>query len=236
MKKTLLSLTLVAFLAFSNFVSAQKMLDRGHIKMEIVDVKSDDDQMAMGLEMLKGSQTELLFTPEKSLTLMSMMGGMIEMTNLVDHESNQLDLLFNAMGQKMWIQNEYIDQSDADAAARRENMKFTANKDKTKVIAGYDCYELTVTSPEMGDMKLIAYVTEEIKTKTSTVQGFEGVEFPGFPLEYTVHNPMMALTLRAVSVKDKVDDTRFKLKTAGYQKMTMEEFQNAMGGFGGFGF
>jgi hypothetical protein len=236
MKKNLLSLLLLCFFAMPNFALAQKNLDRGHIKMEIVDVKSDDEQMAMGLEMLKGSQTELLFTPEKSLTLMSMMGGMVEMTNLVNHESNKVDLLFNAMGQKMWIENDYINENDSDAAKRRESMQFSANKEKTKVIAGYDCYELTVSSPDMGDTKLVAYVTEEIKTKTSTVQGFEGVDFPGFPLEYTMHNPMMSLTLRAISVKDNVDDSRFNLKTSGYQKMTMEEFQNAMGGFGGFGF
>ena len=51
MKKQILNLLLliIPFVA----INAQKTLKEGYIKMELTDAKSDDPNMAMGIEMMK---------------------------------------------------------------------------------------------------------------------------------------------------------------------------------------
>ena len=45
---------------------AQKSIENGHIKMEIVEATSDNEEMAMGLEMLKGTETNYYFDDERT--------------------------------------------------------------------------------------------------------------------------------------------------------------------------
>jgi hypothetical protein len=56
----------------------------------------------------------------------------------------------------------------------------------------------------------------------------------GFPLEYSVsQGGQFAMVFTAQEVLTEVDPEVFNLKTKGFKEMTMEEFQNAMGGMGG---
>ena len=83
----------------ANFNStAQKVLSEGYVKMEITEVTSDNPQMAQGLEMMIGTQTELFFNKEKSVNKMSMMGGMVENNTYVDFNTDKINILMNAMG------------------------------------------------------------------------------------------------------------------------------------------
>ena len=71
MKKLVLSL--VAILAFVNMTFAQKNLDKGTIKMELTEITATDPQMAMQLEMMKGSSTEIKFGDGVQATTADMM-------------------------------------------------------------------------------------------------------------------------------------------------------------------
>lgn len=229
-----LFLLLVPFVA----VTAQKSLDKGYIKMEITEATSDDPQMAMGLEMMKGSETEIFFTKGKYMTTMNMMGGMIKMNNLVDTESNKMDMLFDAMGNKMWVDTNLDEAKKNKPTQDMSDYKVTYDREVTKEILGYKAFKTTISMPANPGMTVEGWVTDEIKTDANIIQGMEDLKLEGFPLEFSIvnSNPSMKMTFSAKDVKDSVDDKVFTLNTTGYTKMTMEEFSKQMGGMGGMGF
>jgi hypothetical protein len=233
MKNLFNLITLLTFISVSYISSAQKSLDKGSIKMEITKVNSDDPQMAMGLEMMKGSQTEVFFKGEQYVTNMDMMGGMVKMQIFVEKNKNMMNMLFDMMGNKSWIESKLDESQTAQQKEIASKSKIVYDKNDTKEILGYKCYKMTVTNPEMEGITVTGYVTEDIKTKANLVQGFQSLEFAGYTMEFTVGNPKFSMTMSAIEIKDAVDDAKFVINTKGYKKMTMEEFQKAMGGMGG---
>jgi hypothetical protein len=237
MKNIFSFLTMCILLVAVNVVSAQKTMDKGSIKMEVTNVSAEDPQMAMGLEMMKGSQTEVFFKNEQYVTHMDMMGGMVKMQVHVEKEKNMMNMLFDMMGNKTWIESKLDDAQTPQQKEISAKSKIEYDKTNTKEILGYKCYKMTITNPEMEGMTVSGYVTEEIKTKANLIQGFQSLEFAGYTMEFTVGNPQFSMTSTAVEIKDTVDDSKFTFDTKGYKKMTMEEFQKSMGSMGGgFGF
>lgn len=231
--KNFFSILFTVVLVSSNYLlNAQTVLDKGTVKMEITAVSAEDPQMAMGLEMMKGSQTELYFKADQHATYMNMMGGMMEMKVFVESAQNQMNMLFDMMGQKMWIESKLDESQTPQQKEISSKSKIEYNKDDTKEILGYKCYKMTVTNPEMEGTTLTGYVTEQIKTKANLVQGFQTLQFNGYPMEFTVGNPQFSMTMTAIEVKDTIDESKLKFDTKGYKKMTMEEFQKNMGGMG----
>lgn len=225
-----LFLLLVPFAA----ITAQKTIDKGYVKMEITEVSSDDPQAAMQLEMMKGTVTEVFFTEGKYKTSMSMMGGMVKMNNLIDTKTNTIDMLFDAMGNKMWV-NTDLDKAKENKPSVQdmEGFKVEYDKSQTKTILGYNAYKATINSPDGQDMTIEGWVTEEIKTDANIIQGMEDLKLQGFPLEFSIINPQMKLTFAATDIKDSVDESEFVLNTDGYKKLTAEEFSEMMGAMGG---
>ncbi|MFZ1751738.1 MAG: hypothetical protein WAU01_16175 [Saprospiraceae bacterium] len=235
--KNIFSLIMLTFLLSNSYVvSAQKTIDKGTIKMEITKVSAEDPQMAMGLEMMKGSQTEVSFKDEQYVTKMDMMGGMVKIQVNVDKAANKMNMLFDAMGNKSWIESKLDENQTQQQKEISAQSSITYDKNDTKNILGYNCYKMTITNPEMEGTTVTGYVTEDIKTKANLVQGFQTLEFAGFTMEFTINNPKMSITMSAKEVKDTVTEANFILDTKGYKKLTMEEFQKSMGGMGGFGF
>lgn len=231
--KNIFSLFLAVLFITSNYtLNAQKVLDQGTVKMEITGVSAEDPQMAMQLEMMKGSQTELYFKADKHATYMNMMGGMIEMKVFVENAQNQMNMLFDMMGQKMWIESKLDEAQNAQQKEIASKSKIEYNKTDTKEILGYKCYKMTVTNPEMEGMSVTGYITDQVKTKANLIQGFQSLQFDGYPMEFTMGNAQFSMTMTAVDIKDSVDDTKLKFDSKGYKKMTMEEFQKNMGGMG----
>lgn len=215
-------------------LTAQTTLSKGTIKMEITKAKSDDPQMDMGLSALKGSQTELVFDGNRYVTNMDMMGGMVSIKTKIETDKNKMDMLMDAMGQKIWVESELDKAESASEKQVAEQSKITYDKADTKTILGYKCYKMTLTNPEMEDFTLIGYVTQDIKTNANLVKGFQSMQFDGYLMEYTISNPQFSITMSAVEVKDTFDESKFTFDTKGYKKMTMDEFQKSMGGMGGF--
>ncbi|MEM9547454.1 MAG: hypothetical protein AAGA77_15855 [Bacteroidota bacterium] len=229
-----LFLLLAPFIA----VNAQKSMSKGYVKMEITEATSDDQQMAMGLEMMKGSVTEIHFTEGKYMTSMTMMGGMVKMNNLVETETNKMDMLMDAMGNKTWVETNLDEakQNKAAGAQSMEDFKVDYDPSQRKKILDYDAYMATITIPSQPGMKVVGWITEDIKTDANIIQGMQDLKLKGFPLEFSITNPQMKLTFAATDIKDTVDESVFVLKTDGYKKMTMKEFTESMGGMGAMGF
>jgi len=216
---------------------SQKTLEKGSIKMEITKVNAEDPQMAMGLEMMKGSQTQVFFKNEQYVTHMDMMGGMVKMQIHVEKAKNMMNMLFDMMGNKTWIESKLEDAQSAQQKEIASKSQIDYDKNDTKEILGYKCYKMTVTNPEMDGITVTGYVTEDIKTKANLVQGFQSLEFAGYTMEFTVGSPKFSMTMTAIEINDTVDDSKFSFDTKGYKKMTMEEFQKSMGCMGaGLGF
>ncbi|MBK9566723.1 MAG: hypothetical protein WAT22_02485 [Saprospiraceae bacterium] len=233
--KNFFSYIIVFFMVISSqYLVAQKVIAKGTVKMEITKVTSDDPQMAMGLEMMKGSQTEVAFKDDQYLTSVDMMGGMVKMKILVEQSKNAMNMLMDAMGNKSWIESKLDESQDAKQKEIAKLTKIEYDKNDTKEILGYKCYKMTITNPEMEGITVTGYLTEDIKTKANIIQGFQSIDLPGYAMEFTAGNPKFAMTMTAVDLKDTVDDSKFTLDTKGYKKITMEEFKKSMGG--GFGF
>lgn len=214
-------------------ISAQKTIDNGYVKLEITEVASDDPNTAAQLEMMKGMTTELFFSKEKYKTTMTMMGGMIRMNNIVDVETKNIDMLIDAMGQKLWVNTNTDKAKEGPGAQDMSDFKVEYDKTKTKDILGYSAYSATITSESNPGMTIEGWVTEDIKTDANIIQGMDDLKLQGFPLQFSVINSGATLTFSATEIKESVDDSVFVLKTDGYQKLTPEEFQEMMGAFGG---
>lgn len=236
MKHIFSILSLFILLSTSYVASAQKTLEKGTVKMEITKVASDDPQMEMMLGAMKGSQTELVFDGDRHVSNMDMMGGMVKVKVMVNKAENSMNMLFDAMGKKSWVESPLDKSQSAQEKAVAEKSVIAYDKNNTKDILGYKCYKMTVTNPELEGMTVSGYVTTEVKTKANLIQGFQSLEFEGFPMEFSVGSAQFSMTMTAIDVNDNVDEKKFALDTKGYKKQTMEEFQKDMAGMGGFGF
>jgi len=234
MKRTFLPL--LAFLTVSLNIVAQKTIDSGYIKMEITEVASDDEQTNMMLQMMKGTQTEVFFKGYAYVTSMDMMGGMVKTQTYVNEQSKSFDMLMDAMGQKYWINSDLDEARNSENSKVAENAKVTYDKDDTKKILGYNAYRVNIELPGQEGLAITGYVSEEIKTKANLMQGMESLKLNGYPLEFTVNNPQMKMTMTTVEINDKVDESRMEMRTEGFQKITMQEFTQQMGAGMGLGF
>ncbi|MCZ2102471.1 MAG: hypothetical protein LC107_13150 [Chitinophagales bacterium] len=235
--KNLLSLIAVFVLVGAGQqLSAQKTLNKGTITMEITEVKADDPQMEMGLAALRGSQTQLFFNEKEYVTNMDMMGGMISVKTRIQQGENKMDMLMDAMGNKIWVESA-LDKAQSPAEKEMlDQSKIVYDKNDTKKILGYNCYKMTLTNPEMAGVTITGYVTQDIKTPANLIQGMQSIQFEGYLMEYTFGNPQFSMTTVAVKISEDVDAKAFEMDTKGYKKMTMEEFQKSMGSMGGMGF
>lgn len=234
MKKVLLSLFTVCLFAMS--LTAQ--MTEGVVTMEVTEATSDDQQMAMQLGMLKGATTTIYFTDKQSLTSMDIMGGMMVSKSYSNAANNTMDIMIDAMGNKVWVSSPLDEAKKLQQKEGVDNAEVTYHKEETKEIMGYKAHKVTVTMPEtQAGMSITGYVTDEIKTDATVINGAEGLNIDGFPLEFTVVTPQMTVTIAATDIKKEVDAAVFAPNTEGYQKMTMEQFTQSLGGMsGGLGF
>lgn len=227
----LLSTLFVALTLFVGTVSAQTLTE-GYLKMEVADVKADDEQMqSMIKQMMQGSVYEFWFNESHGKAQINMMGGMMDMVTLINNETKDVEMLMNAMGQKSYVVSNQSDAATKDV----QKMDVKIDESDTKEILGYTCKKATISMGEQ--MAFSAYITEDISLSNSLLQGMENVNLPGFPLEYNVNAPGMMLTIKAVEIKKEVDKSIFKINPEGYTKMTQEEFAKSLGKMaGGMGF
>lgn len=233
MKKIILTVLSLCFLV--GFGTAQ---DQGYIKMEITDVSTDNAEMATYLEMMKGTETEYMYTEEKSMVKANMMGGMVEMTTIVGNADESMMMYMNAMGKKMQIESTKEERDMVEAKAQKETPDISIEYDEnvTKEILGHKCIKAVVTfasENEDESMSMDMFVAPDLKMSAKMIQGLDKVDLRGFPLEYIMDAQVMKMTVTATEFKDEVDASAFEFNSKGYQKLTWEEFSEQMSAMGG---
>ncbi|MBT8233509.1 MAG: hypothetical protein HKO66_00200, partial [Saprospiraceae bacterium] len=170
-----------------------------------------------------------------SLVTANMMGGMIKIKSLVNNADEHLTFLFDAMGQKMMVESTKEERAamEADQKELVESLDISYDEDDTKEILGYKCIKATISGDEEFPMDFSMYVSRDIKASNELIQGLQGIDLDGFPLEYIMEMEQMSMTYTATELKTEIDASVFEINTSGYQKMTFQEFQEQMGAFGG---
>lgn len=221
---------LLAVLVFGS-ASAQMVMDKGYIKMEMTDISSTGEQSAE-LGMLKGAEMEVHFSGEKSLTTISLMGGMMNMSTLVNKKTNKTDLLINAMGSKMWAEETSETAKNNDVAKSVEGMKVTYDESQTKEILGYKVIKAMITRADQPNMKMEAWVSKDIKITSEFIPGMEDLKLKGYPLEIMIDANGTKMSIVTKDIKNTVDEGVFILDTTGAEKIKMSDLSGMMGGMG----
>jgi len=220
-------------------INAQKQMTKGYIKMELSEATSDDEQMAMGLEMLKGTETNYYFDDQKSLVAQSMMGGMVEVSTISYLKDKSIEMYFNMMGNKTLVKTSEAElEGERSDEPQVKDLKININKDITKTIADFNCHQATISNSELTDqdVKISMFVTEDIVADNNMIQSLREFDFKGFPLEFTIEAQNMKMVYTTTLIEENFDSKVFEIDASGYTKMTMKEFQNQMGNMGGMGF
>lgn len=232
--KYISSAIMCLFMIFTNQIIAQDVTSTGYVKMEIKDIKAEDPAIQAQVGMMKGTVTEVFFNEEKTLTTMSMMGGMMETKTLVNLKEKTGFMLFNIemLGQKVKVD---LSESMAQQEKESKDLKLDVEyfPEIKKEILGYSCHKAVIKQNVGGqETEIVLYVTEDIKTASSPIQGIDGDKLKGYPLEYCMNAQGISMVYSATEFKKEIDTAVFDISTEGYEEKTMEEFQKSMGGMG----
>ena len=237
MQKSIILILGVMILSSAQLWS-QKMLKQGYVKMTLTDVKSDNAEMAPMLDVMKGSTNEIHFDDKKQKVEINMMGGMMLMRVYQDIASKTSETYMDMMGQKIKtvLTKEQMDQQVETSKEMLGDAKVQYDRSDTKMILGYKCHRGTIEYAAEGQtMKMIFFVTPEIKVPQVYVQNLNGLELEGTPLAMTIDMGMMSMTYEAEEISDKLDPDFFVKPDGNYQEMTFEQLQKlGMGGQLGF--
>jgi len=159
---------------------------------------------------------------------------MFKMESLVNNADENMTLLIDVMGQKMMIESTKEDRKEMEDEAKEamEGMELTYDESETKEILGYKCIKANLSGGEAG-MGFSMWVSKDIKASNKMIQGLNTIDIDGFPLEYVIETEQMTMTYTTTELKKEIDPKVFELNTAGFTKMTFEEFQEQMGAMGG---
>lgn len=200
-------------------MSSIGQMTSGFVKYKMT---SDNEQMAMMGDIIMTN----FFDKENVAVEVDMMGGMV-LTKVYKkiNDPNSTKMTMDAMGNKYEITG--IDENASkgvDMADLDNIVTVTIDKASTKEIAGFKCYKASVTYKD--DKSGEFYVTDDIRMITSTTNDSK---LKGFPLEMTITTPEAVLELKATEVSKNLPKEAF-IVPEGFEKVTMEEFQEKMGG------
>ena len=91
---------------------------------------------------------------------------------------------------------------------------------------------MTLENPELPDVTIEAYITEDIKTKANLIQGFETLDLDGYHMEIIIKNKSFTIQMEATKIDKMLDESLFALNTKGYQKLSMQELMEKFKAFG----
>ncbi len=230
-------IVLTMFIGLVGAIQAQDEV--GYIKYNITDIQSDNQMVMQQASMFKNGYMEQYFGADKNLSI-SNMAGMTVTKTLYDKKTGNSVMYMDIMGRKYKIP---MTKEEADSMQSDQDMDVKVEKvtDATKEILGYNTHKVLLKISSEGTTSTIElWVTDQLK---GDMTGYNqmlkltdtDLELEGLPLQMTIDvNGMMQFTYTATEVKDKseVDPEAMKIDDTGYQEMTMEEFQDAMGGMG----
>lgn len=224
-----LNTVFILFLAFG--LTAQ--ITTGSLVMEITDVRSTMPGGEQMVEMMKGSEMSMHFTPEKQVTVMTMKMMGMDMITRNYLEGNMNTSYMDMMGQKIKtsVDMEDTTHNGIELDKLAEAFKVTYDKSDTKEILGHSCYKAEIimdmsafansTSMQEGmeKTKMTAYLTDDIKMYNFEMKEFKGLEFQGTPLFMSIDAGLMKMTYEATSFSKDVDPSIFVHPKGDYKEM-----------------
>jgi len=155
------------------------------------------------------------------------MGMGMKNTTITKSEEKKTVILMDMMGQKMAI---------TTAGETPEGKKMTAETkvtvtSETKMIAGYKCTKAIMEIPtkDKETQRSEVWFTKELGIPKTQLDGPMS-KIDGAILQYSMVQGPITITLTAKEItKQTVDNSMFVVPD-GYKVMTMEEFQQSMGG------
>lgn len=221
------SLVFLAVLVVATPVFSQKKIKTGVVKFEMEADAEGSPEMAM----MAGSTLDFYFSEEKQRMDMNMMGGMMKIQTIIPVK-NPTDgaILMDMLGQKIQL----IGLKEEDMGQNYNFMnvddmlEVTYDEKDKKEIAGYSCYKATVKLENGMNMKY--YITEKIQPPAGIKKKDKKITLKGYPLEMVIEaGEGVEMVFKAKEVSNKLPEGAFVVPE-GYQKMTMEEFQEMTGG------
>ena len=218
MKRVLFSIAMTVL----TVLSASAQLTQGHVSYKI-DMSSDNPDMEMAIQMMQGSTLELYFDDQKSRTEMSM-GAMMNITTVTNAETEEVLMLMGGMMGNKAVKSNF---SDIEDETEGETPEYEVELvDETKTIEGYECKKAILT--DQDDNEMIFWYTEEIEVNKKG-QNYFREEVPGFPMEFSINQGDMLMSMTVTSFEDKLKGAKelFDMSIPdGYEEMTMEELES----------
>jgi GLPGLI family protein len=216
---------ITAFMAPKSSPSAKTGSDNSFEGVITFSISVDNPQAA---SMMQGSSVKVYMKGDRTKTMVDM--GMSKQMYFTDRKTpDDPIILVEVMGNKY--------QLKMDKAKKDDNMPAIKYTDETKTVAGYNCHkaEVTVTGKDGQPYTSNVYYTEDLPAYAGGSGQFKGLK--GFPLEYTMKQQGMNISMAATSVtKQSLSDDTFTVPS-GYKVMTQDEMQQDiqknMGGGGG---
>ena len=214
-----------------------------------------EGEMAQVAAMMGDMKMTVSFKPGVSVTEMDMMGFVKTKTI---QEGTKVTQYTDLMGQKIKVMTdtenvgEVLGEEGEELMEKMQDMYSLEKKpDDTKIILGYNCTRTDVymdimslmpegeevpedMPEEIKNMKIITYLTEEIKMDNLNFQMVKDLKFDGAPLMMVIDMGMMKMTMEASEISKEVDPAVFLAPEGDYKEMDIEDLQGM--GLDGFGF
>ncbi len=161
-----------------------------------------------------------------------------EMKNSFKGDKTRVDQVLGTSGNSMFIVTDYTDMIGfiaqnmmgqkilikIDESALKETLETNKNaqveyKDEYKEILGYKCQKAILT---MDNVSSEIYFTDQLPNKANK----QFIKLKGMPLEYTIKQQGLEMTLVATSIEKKSIDASIFEKPTGYQEFSMEDLKN----------
>ncbi len=144
--------------------------------------------------------------------------GMGNTITIMNNSTREGYILMHMLGWK----NAYKISPEDEEEKNKKKPRINYIDNDTKTIAGYTCKKAEIWMDEDEDEPLVLYYTEDLPSGTHREYKY----VKGFPMEYTIHNSGMSLTMSVASIsKEKVPDAYFEVPE-GYAIKSYEELKN----------
>ncbi|MDP1624092.1 MAG: DUF4412 domain-containing protein [Bacteroidales bacterium] len=224
MKKGLIICSILVFALLcnsSNAVSGKPFEGVITYKITYPDSKFSESQMAMFPKVLTVS-----IKGTKSRTDLSM-GGM-STVEITDYNEKTSVSLVNMMGQKYAIKQTTV---EIESKMAEEGTTTVEYSEETKVIAGYTCKKVVVTSNNDGVKNTFeAWYTNEIGSKLANFSNPLYKDIDGALLEFLMKNQEVTMKFTATSVEKKSIQSKDFEIPSDYTITTQDELKSKFGG------
>ena len=220
-KTTMKILSLITVLFLTVGVWSQE----AKIKFEM-NFETDDPQVEQQMAMMANSSMTMYMKGNKFRQETNIGNGLMVTTSIVDGDTKKGVILMNGMMGKIASTFDADEEEGKEEEEADVEIEFT---DETKEILGFECKKAILYGEDGNEMTY--WYTEEIQAPEREQQ-YVNSQIPGMPLEFSIEQPQMTMSFKAVEYDDKVKKAKDLFDTSipeGYTEKSMEEIQQMTG-------